>query len=120
MSMVEERMLSRPRCGNTQKQEIWQTVNIQLDSDMRQKVLEGEYNVFTCAKCRVELPIDLPTMYHDMDGKLMIWLLPRDQSLERTIIGHDADAQSIFGVTHDGYRKRFVHLRLQLAETNHT
>ncbi|NLE45685.1 MAG: hypothetical protein GX620_13265 [Chloroflexi bacterium] len=117
MSMVEERVLSCPRCGNAQKQEIWQSVNIQLDSDMKQKILDGEYNVFACEKCRAELPVDLPMMYHDMDGKLMIWLLPRDQSLKQTIMGHDAEAKRLLGVTHDGYRKRFVHSRLQLAET---
>lgn len=110
-------MLSCPRCGNAQKQEIWQSVNIQLDSDMKQKILDGEYNVFACEKCRAELPVDLPMMYHDMDGKLMIWLLPRDQSLKQTIMGHDAEAKRLLGVTHDGYRKRFVHSRLQLAET---
>lgn len=92
--MVEERVLSCPRCGNTQKQEIWQSVNIQLDSDMKQKVLDGEYNVFACEKCRMELPVDLPMMYHDMDGKLMIWLLPRDLSLKQTIMGHLSEARN--------------------------
>jgi hypothetical protein len=116
MSVVEEHVLTCPKCGGSQNQEIWHSVNVSLDSDMKEKVLNGEFNVFVCRHCGVVLQIEWPMLYHDMSGKLMIWLLPSGQSLER-ITSQEDEALRALGISQGGYRKRFVHSRLWLAET---
>jgi len=116
MSVVEEHVLTCPKCGKSQNQEIWNSVNVDLDSDMKEKVLNSEFNVFVCRHCGVVLQIEWPMLYHDMSGKLMIWLLPSGQSLEHVTTNED-EALRLLGINQDGYRKRFVYSRLWLAET---
>jgi len=83
MSVVEEHVLTCPKCGESQNQEIWHSVNVSLDSDMKEKVLNSEFNVFVCGHCGVVLQIEWPMLYHDMSGKLMIRLLPSTIAVRR-------------------------------------
>ncbi len=51
MSSMMPCPLQCPHCGNEQKLEIWESINVTLDPEVKAKLLAGKINVFICDKC---------------------------------------------------------------------
>ena len=69
-------------CSKCQKEsdfQIWQSINVQLDPEMKVKVLNGEAFLFKCPECGAITQINYMTLYHDMEKQLMIYLVPDDE-----------------------------------------
>jgi len=99
MSMPVTEEIACPACGHKQDFVLWQSINVTLDPDLKQKVISRELFKFTCDKCKEQTTIVYPTLYHDMAKLMMIWLalgpgtpdldLGPMQSMMKGILKHD-------------------------------
>ncbi len=63
-------------CPNCKKQfpfEVWNCVNVQLNPEMRKKVLDGSIFNFTCPHCKFSARTEYPILYDDMENHFMIY-----------------------------------------------
>lgn len=74
MSTPHETTVTCQGCNATQSFTVWQSLNVTLDCDAKQRLLTGELTRFTCQKCGWSGPVIYPFLYHDMEKRLMVWL----------------------------------------------
>jgi len=46
-----------PECGSEQEFEIFDSVNVSLDPDAKQKLINGELTIFTCDECGYKVEV---------------------------------------------------------------
>lgn len=79
MSMSSIQKINCPQCDNPQDFEIWESVNVKLDPNLKEKILNRHLLAFKCNKCGQKTVFVYPLLYHDMDKKFMIYLVPEDE-----------------------------------------
>ena len=79
MSMNSIKKVNCPKCDNSQDFEIWNSINVSLDPRLKERVLNRSVLTFECEKCGYKEEGIYPLLYHDMDKKLMLFLLPKDE-----------------------------------------
>jgi hypothetical protein len=57
---------------------IWPTLNISLDPEMKEKLLDQSLFRYTCERCHHVAHVFFRILYHDMDTHTMIWLVEPD------------------------------------------
>ena len=60
-------------CGHIFKHELWDTVDVSENPELRQVALEGEINYITCPSCKRKMHTDKSFLYHDRDNRIMLW-----------------------------------------------
>ncbi len=76
MSRMRKEEVTCPECGNTQKAEIWGSINVDADPDLRERLFEGKINMLTCESCGFEAFFNAPLLYHDMSRRYCIYYFP--------------------------------------------
>ena len=76
MSKISKRPIPCPSCGYTGEFTLWESVNVDLNPNMREKVLRGELFRWTCPNCGETFTVPYGTLYHDMKRKFMVYYLP--------------------------------------------
>ena len=66
MTQMESHKLNCPKCGHLQDTVVWTSLNVSLDPNLREKLFNGEINVFVCQKCGNRALINIVLLYHDM------------------------------------------------------
>jgi hypothetical protein len=112
LSRCEE--MTCPVCGHTQTCEVWSSVNIGLDPELKDRVLRREINKFQCEKCNRGFPIAQSLLYHDMPKRLMILLGYPDKNGD--VDPGPVPSQTPLGSVMTGYRYRLVSTENQLIE----
>ena len=79
MSMPEQASLTCPACAHPQTITLWKSINVTLDRSLKGQLLKGEINLFKCEKCHEEAWIPIDLLYHDMEAKVMIYLIYPDK-----------------------------------------
>lgn len=79
MSKRKSVKITCPKCKKESDFQIWESINVQIDPDMKKKVLNGEAFLFKCPDCGEEVYVFYSVLYHDMQKKMMIYLLPDDE-----------------------------------------
>jgi hypothetical protein len=82
VSQAIQEQVECPSCRASSPFTVWRSLNVTLDPDKKQPLLDGELFLFTCPSCSEKTRIIYPILYHDMQHKLMIWLVPTDESGE--------------------------------------
>ncbi|TXF79048.1 CpXC domain-containing protein [Chryseobacterium sp.] len=72
-----------PHCDSQQELQYYQTVNITLQPELKNKVLSGKLNENTCSNCKKEINIIAGFLYHDMKNKIMLELSVADVKEEK-------------------------------------
>lgn len=106
MSKVDQQKIKCPSCGKESKFEIWDSVNVSVDPDIKEKVLNGDLFKFKCPKCHEETYVHYPCLYHDMEEKFMIYYLPNEQTEDE--INKDTEILNKYSKVYDGYKFRIV------------
>ena len=79
--------LACPQCGNKQETKLWHSINVRLNPELREKLFNGEINVFKCESCNTVALIGQPLLYHDMKRNYCIQYFPpellKDESFLR-------------------------------------
>ncbi|MDY0167042.1 MAG: CpXC domain-containing protein [Thermoguttaceae bacterium] len=74
MSRSEETTVECPKCTSEQSFTHWQSVNVTLDPDLKEKILDRTLVTFTCENCGYVAEVYHPLLYHDMEQRLMVFL----------------------------------------------
>lgn len=77
MSLMNIHNLQCPHCGNKQNAEVWSTVNVSVDPELKTALHEDKINIFDCDKCKKKTFINTPLLYHDMDLAFCVQYYPR-------------------------------------------
>ncbi|MCP4612963.1 MAG: hypothetical protein GY845_30080 [Planctomycetes bacterium] len=72
MTSTAQFKLQCSHCGNTRLIEVYKTVNVSNEPELRQKVFNSSLNILVCEKCANETTVDAPVLYHDMKHFFMI------------------------------------------------
>ncbi len=96
----------RCECGETFKADIWQSVNVTASPELRDQILNGEMNVVTCPACSRRFHVEIPFLYHDLEGREWIWIYP---------LSYEKDAFSIYQKVHEMWEdvKRSVPMKIK-------
>ncbi|MCI1640205.1 MAG: CpXC domain-containing protein [Bacteroidales bacterium] len=73
------------KCGNEQKINIYQRINVAVNPELKEKVKNGSLFIWECPKCGKINLAKYSILYHDPQEKLMIWLFPEGEALEKQI-----------------------------------
>ncbi len=78
MSKMFTTELKCPHCKNIQKVEIWESINVTLDPELKAKLFDNKINLFNCGECKKEAFVEAPLLYHDMDRKFCVQYYPTE------------------------------------------
>lgn len=106
--MPSETTVECSGCGEPQPFLVWESLNVPLDSVEKEELLNGGLTVFKCQKCGWSGDVVYPLLYHDMERRVMIWLLPDDEEPDNALI-------PVEQLTED-YQLRRVETKEQLIE----
>lgn len=77
MTMVRKEMVPCPSCKKSQNVTLYDTINVDLNPDLRTKLFNGEINVFKCEYCGHAAHFaDVPLLYNDMKREFAVWYFP--------------------------------------------
>ena len=76
MSKFEEVIIDCPNCHIEFPTKIWQSANVTLDPHLKDEIKKGEFRLIECPGCGGVGQSPTPVLYHDMDKKLMIYVMP--------------------------------------------
>lgn len=82
--MVQNIELVCPECKEKFQANIYTSINVQMDQDIKNKVLNGTFFDFECTHCHKTFNIPYPVLYHDMDRKLLLQF-SADEDVEQTM-----------------------------------
>ena len=122
MSKNSIEKITCPQCGKEAEFTVWQSVNTDLDPEMRAAVKDLSIFRFTCPKCGYSALADYDFLYHDMRNKVMIQYAASDEEAEqaKAIFSGDGlpkELRGLFGgMLYDGYILRIVRSQNELRE----
>lgn len=76
MTKRSEQEACCPACGHTQDVTVWQSVNVTLNPDLRERLFNADVNIFECDSCGEKAFIPAPILYHDMEREFCVQYFP--------------------------------------------
>lgn len=122
MSRYHTETITCPKCGAEGEFRIWDSVNTTLDPELKEKVRSGELFVWTCPGCGSKITVDYPTLYHQMEDRVMIYYAPNEMeetaaALKGLFRDADGEFKEIKEINLDyNYTKRVVATKNQFRE----
>lgn len=83
MSTQTSRMFTCPKCEKDYEVITWDSINVQLDPDLREKLFHNEVFKFECPHCHSVYQIVYPCLYHNPEEKFIVWLV--DDKIENDL-----------------------------------
>ena len=68
--------LTCPQCGNMQEVEIWDSLNVTSDPELRNRLFNADINIFKCESCNHKAIISVPLLYLDMGKRYCVQYYP--------------------------------------------
>lgn len=78
MSKISMKPFTCPACGHMGSFTMYDSANVTLDPELREKVLSGQIFEWTCPKCGKIFSIHHDLLYHDMDKGFQIYYSPNN------------------------------------------
>ena len=72
-----------PSCHHEGDFELWDSINTALNPEMKEKVLNQSIFLYTCPSCGETFRLNYPTLYHQMEDLIMIYLVSESE-VEKT------------------------------------
>lgn len=76
MTMLDSISVDCPQCGCSQEATVSRTVNVTNDPELKEQLINGHVNLFTCGKCGMKGFLPVPLLYHDMALKFCVQYYP--------------------------------------------
>ena len=87
MSSLKEHAITCPNCGAQGKFTAWDSVNVDLMPEMKEKVMSGELFRWVCPECGESFTVPYPMLYHDMTKQVMVYyLLQRGNASDSRVV----------------------------------
>ncbi len=64
-------------CGRMFHADLYDTVNVTAEPELRASIIEHRLNVVECPRCHRECYVDKPFLYHDMERELLLYVYPK-------------------------------------------
>jgi hypothetical protein len=79
--MSEKRVfdIACPRCKHPIAAELYESINVRKDPELRDLLLQNQVNAVTCPGCRFAFRIDKPLLYCDPGRNILIYWLPASE-----------------------------------------
>lgn len=81
MSKSTNRKFKCMKCGEVYDINTYDSVNVSLDPDIKERCLSGDIFHFECPHCHNSYMLSYPCLYHDQEKKFMVWLLEDKASI---------------------------------------
>ena len=85
MSVLVSRDVPCPYCKHPNEAEVWSSINVREDPELKDILIGGELNMTTCSSCREVFYVDHFLLYHDPESELMAFVYPRDAAAEKEV-----------------------------------
>lgn len=82
MSIINEALAPCSKCGQQHKVIVYKSINISDNPELKAKVADGSLFLWECPHCGQMNLAKYETLYHDPEGKLMVWLIPAGEISE--------------------------------------
>jgi len=120
MSAQKTYSIRCPQCEHTQDVELYDSVNVAQEPELKQALFENRLNRIQCEDCGAEFRIDKPLLYHDADRNMLIhWMPDSAVSREEILDEFDKSMEELRGMIPEGMeppRVRLVFDRVELVE----
>lgn len=73
MSQVRKEIIECPHCLAEGEFDLWTSVNVDLDPELREKIFSEELFMYHCPTCGKVTGIPAGTLYHDMSHRFMLF-----------------------------------------------
>ena len=103
-----------PSCHHEGDFEVWDSINTVLDPAMKEKVLNQSIFLYTCPNCGETFRLNYPTLYHQMEDLVMIYLVPESEVKKTYEIFYEKNALADYRT--EKYLYRIVTSANQLVE----
>jgi len=120
MSLAKTYPIRCPKCEHTQNVELYDSINVAQEPELKTALLENRLNRVQCESCDNNFRVDKPVLYHDADRNLLIHWMP-DTSCSRDDILDEFDSamdelRSALPEDAEPPRVRLVFTRVELVE----
>ena len=108
MSLQRPENITCPNC-NKKTTIIYDSLNITLDPEKKEKLLNGELFQRECPHCHESFPLDFGFLYHDMEKHLKIHYCPAEDDSTMDESDEELTAEFMMMSVKDSYIFRMVH-----------
>lgn len=115
MSKRESITVKCPNCVKEMITIIWDSINVDLNPEEKQKILDGTFFQTVCENCLKTFQLDYPCLYHDMGEQTMIQYVDDIQGAKECVEMVD-HIRSESGSLMNEYRIRIVLRQRDLIE----
>jgi len=99
MSLQDTVSVNCPECGSPQDVKVLQSINVDLDPDLKKELFAGKVNLCTCSRCGYKALLSAPLMYHDMTRKFVVQYYPPEVLNDDAFIGDYLKRKDVFDKT---------------------
>lgn len=78
MSKMAECEIICPECNTKQKITYWESINVDVDEELKKELMEGNINVIKCSNCDFSTFLEYPLFYHDMTKQYCVQYYPSE------------------------------------------
>lgn len=78
MTKINLKSFNCPKCHKSSEFKMYETVNVDLDNSLREKVLSGDLFNWECPHCKAKLMVQYDFLYHDMSNKFLLYYSPKN------------------------------------------
>lgn len=89
MSKVKTIEIPCPHCNEKNAFTIFDSVNVDLSPELKEKTLKGEIFNYHCEHCNKDSTIPYPVLYHDMTNGFMVYFADKNQIEEFEFMNND-------------------------------
>lgn len=82
MSECRTEQITCPRCHYDSSMTVWNSINVDLDPEIKEKFLDGDLFDWKCEVCGLETKVPFGTIYHDMEHRFMLLFDPWEDNRE--------------------------------------
>jgi hypothetical protein len=104
MSLSHVGTIKCDKCGHKQPFTFWESINVSVDSKLKERLTRGELTTFICDKCGLEAHVTSDCLYHDMDKELAVWLRYSDEPPS----SEEVKLREVLASRSNGYKYRVV------------
>jgi hypothetical protein len=92
MSYLAEREIACPACKQPIAAEVWASINVREDPELKDLLLGGEINIVECPACKEAVHVDTFVLYHDPDDEIIAFVFPEDETLTGDLLNEKMNA----------------------------
>ncbi len=108
MSKMHTDKITCPKCGNKHDFTFYDSVNTELDPDLKRDVRTGELFRFECPYCGTVADVVYQCLYHQVENRAMIFFIPNGETEEAERLFKDSKNRSVGMPGLDAYYKKRI------------